>query len=186
MKNLAKRMVTVIGGVTIAAFVLMLAAPKAVHAIVSTLVTVSNSTANPVPTLSTDSPARQAVLLAASVVLFDGQATGTTLMTSGGTLFAVPAGQRLVVDSVTGTVGTPSGQTPVQTAFIASGGEASIYPAATYQGTSNGSSNFSFATPYTTYLDPGSVMQAYCARGPAASGIAQCNFLAAGHLESIN
>jgi hypothetical protein len=49
MKNLAKRMVTVIGGVTIAAFVLTLAAPKTVHAIVSTLVTVANTTANPVP-----------------------------------------------------------------------------------------------------------------------------------------
>src|SRR5271154_3686295 len=49
MKNLAKRMVTVIGGVAIAAFLLTLAAPKAVHAIVSTLVTVANTTANPVP-----------------------------------------------------------------------------------------------------------------------------------------
>jgi hypothetical protein len=50
MKSLAKRMVAVIGGVAFAAFLLMLAAPKAVHAVVSALVTVSNTTTNPVPT----------------------------------------------------------------------------------------------------------------------------------------
>jgi hypothetical protein len=50
MKSLAKRTVAVIGGVAIAALLMTLAAPKAVHAIVSTLVTVSNTAANPVPT----------------------------------------------------------------------------------------------------------------------------------------
>jgi hypothetical protein len=39
-----------IGGLAILALLMALAAPKAVHAIVSTLVTVSNTAANPVPT----------------------------------------------------------------------------------------------------------------------------------------
>ncbi|MGA7914472.1 MAG: hypothetical protein WCA00_04490 [Candidatus Acidiferrales bacterium] len=39
-----------IGGLAVLALLMTLAAPKAVHAIVSTLVTVSNTTANPVPT----------------------------------------------------------------------------------------------------------------------------------------
>src|SRR5579863_7016800 len=50
MKSMAKRVAAVIGSVAIAALVVTLAAPKAVHAIVSTLVTVSNTVANPVPT----------------------------------------------------------------------------------------------------------------------------------------
>jgi hypothetical protein len=50
MKSMAKRMAAVIGGVVFAAFLLTLAAPKAVHAVVSALVTVSNTTTNPVPT----------------------------------------------------------------------------------------------------------------------------------------
>ncbi len=49
MKSFAKRMITVGGGVAITALLLTLAAPKAVHAVVSTLVTVSNTKANPVP-----------------------------------------------------------------------------------------------------------------------------------------
>jgi hypothetical protein len=39
-----------IGGLAVLAVLMTLAAPKAVHAIVSTLVTVSNTAANPVPT----------------------------------------------------------------------------------------------------------------------------------------
>jgi len=50
MKNFAKGTIKVVCCVAITAFLLTLAAPKAVHALVSTLVTVSNTTANPVPT----------------------------------------------------------------------------------------------------------------------------------------
>jgi hypothetical protein len=50
MKSFAKRTTTVVGGVAITAFLLTLAAPKVAHAVVSTLVSVTNTTANPVPT----------------------------------------------------------------------------------------------------------------------------------------
>jgi hypothetical protein len=185
MKSMAKRMAGIIGGVTIAAFLLTLAAPKAVHAIVSTLVTVSNTAANPVPIRAADNPARQAVLLTASLELPDGQASDrTALLDSNLAQFTVPAGQRLVVDSVSGNAGTPSGQTPTQIAIMGNS-QTSIYPVATFQGSSSGYNLFSYATSYTTYVDPGSQPQAFCSRGPSSSGIAICNFFVAGHLESI-
>jgi len=49
MKNMLRMVAIGISGVVIVALMLALAAPKAVHAIVSTLVTVANTTANPVP-----------------------------------------------------------------------------------------------------------------------------------------
>ncbi len=58
MKNWLKRIAMGIGGVVVAAMLLAVAAPKAVHAIVSTLVTIANTPSNPVPTLSVDNPAK--------------------------------------------------------------------------------------------------------------------------------
>ena len=45
-----KRLLTGLGAVALAAMLLSLAAPKAVHAIVAALVEVTNTPANPVPT----------------------------------------------------------------------------------------------------------------------------------------
>jgi len=47
--NIMRRIVVGFGGVIVVALAIELAAPKAVHAIVSTLVTVANTSANPVP-----------------------------------------------------------------------------------------------------------------------------------------
>jgi hypothetical protein len=186
MKSLAKRMVTVVGGLALAAFLLALAAPKAAHAIVSTLVTVSNTAANPVPTRATDNPARQAVLLAVAVEMSDGQGSGIEPLFTDSGQFTVPAGQCLVVDSVSGHLTLPAGQTPNQLAvFGFSSSRAQIYPVATFQGSSPGFSYFSFATPVTTYMEAGSQPQAFCSRGPSSSGVATCTFYVAGHLESV-
>jgi hypothetical protein len=186
MKSLAKRVAEVIGGVAIAALLLALAAPKAVHAIVSTLVTVSNTTANPVPTRATDNPARQAVLLIGAVDVPDGfSGEGAPMSSSfGGPEFTVPAGQRLVVESVSGDIVTPTGQTPLRAAIL-SNSPAGIVPVAVFQGTDGSLNHFSFATPFTDYLDPGIQLQASCARGPSTSGTASCEFFVSGHLESI-
>src|ERR1700722_14169879 len=134
MKSSAKRIATAVGGIAIAAFLLMLAAPKTAHAIVSTLVTIANTAANPVPTVATDNPARQSVLLEASISLFDGQPNGqASLHTSTSYSYTVPDGYRLVIDSYSGQIGLPNAQTPVQTVIIGGNGTA-IYPVATYQG----------------------------------------------------
>ena len=49
-----------IAGVLFVASVMTLVAPKTVHALVSALVTVANTSANPVPNRDVDNPARQA------------------------------------------------------------------------------------------------------------------------------
>ncbi len=53
MKNVLNRIAMGVGGVVIVALLLALVAPKAVHAIVSTLVTVANTSSNPVPVQDT-------------------------------------------------------------------------------------------------------------------------------------
>ena len=57
MKSWLKRIAMAIGGVVVAALLLALVAPKAVHAIVSTLVTVANTSSNPVPARDVDNSA---------------------------------------------------------------------------------------------------------------------------------
>lgn len=52
--NVVRKIVVGIAGVVVVALALELVAPKAVHAVVSTLVTVSNTTAQPVPTMAVD------------------------------------------------------------------------------------------------------------------------------------
>jgi hypothetical protein len=54
MMNVVRRIVVGIAGVVLVALALELFAPKAVHAVVSTLVTVSNTSGNPVPTMAVD------------------------------------------------------------------------------------------------------------------------------------
>ena len=50
MMNVLRRIAMSIGGTAAVALVIGLAAPKTVHAVVSALVTVANTSANPVPT----------------------------------------------------------------------------------------------------------------------------------------
>lgn len=52
--NIVRRIVVGLAGVIAVALVLAIAEPKAVHAVVSALVTVSNGTGNPVPTVAVD------------------------------------------------------------------------------------------------------------------------------------
>jgi hypothetical protein len=87
MKSFAKRMITIVGGVAITAFLLTLAAPKVAHAVVSALVTVANTTTNPVPTQQ----------------VIPGQPFSATLALSpGGILSAGPgASGRLAVTNIT-------------------------------------------------------------------------------------
>jgi hypothetical protein len=194
MKSLLKRMITVIGGVAIAALLLSLAAPKTVQAVVSTLVTVANTTTNPVPTKATDNPARQAVVLNVFVGAGDGEQGGFGPMISPetGAAYTVPAGQRLVVESVTGIAEMGGGETPftVNITFdsnvVPSSSEPpTIFLVPTFSGTASGTSSFSFASSVTTYIEPGSQLTAQFTRGPSNAGGAILLITLSGHLESI-
>jgi hypothetical protein len=58
--NVLRRIAMAIGGTVAVALVIGLAAPKAVHALVSALVTVANTSSNPVPVSNVNEPALEA------------------------------------------------------------------------------------------------------------------------------
>jgi hypothetical protein len=100
-----KRSLMGLGIVLLVAVSLQLFAPKAVHAIVSTLVTVANSSANPVPTLAVDNPAKTPFFASATC---KNSAGGDQC--SAQNFLAVPAGMTAVVQDVSGYCRVQSGQ----------------------------------------------------------------------------
>jgi hypothetical protein len=84
----AKRLMMILASFVLLVAIVSLAAPKAVHATVATLVQVTNTSANPVPTVATDNPALQPFAHTYGVY---GQLDHT---------FEVPAGKTLVIEQV--------------------------------------------------------------------------------------
>ena len=95
--NVLRRIAMAIGGTVIVALVIGLAAPKTVHALVSALVTVTNTSANPVPTTDVMRSVAQNVELQCHI--FQG---GCFLVSPTGNLstFTVPSGSNLVITDV--------------------------------------------------------------------------------------
>lgn len=92
----AKRLLMVAGAVALAGLFSVMLAPKAVHAVVATLVQVSNTSANPVPTLSTNISGRTAFDIAVGDVLFSG-GSGVSI-----TLGSVPPNTIAVIQNFSG------------------------------------------------------------------------------------
>lgn len=86
--NVLRRIAMGIGGTVVIALVIGLAAPKTVHALVSALVTVANTSSNPVPVSNVNEPALEAYQDFCRADLSVG--TGCNFQT-------VPAGKRLVI-----------------------------------------------------------------------------------------
>ena len=95
MKSLRKALVG-IGGLAVLALLMTLAAPKAAHAIVSTLVTVANTAADPVPVHSVDAKTVQP--FQASGSCFSEEAACTSSQ-----FFVVPSGMSAVAQDVSGS-----------------------------------------------------------------------------------
>lgn len=85
--NFLKRLLVGVGGFALAAMLLAMLAPKAAHAVVSTMVTVVNAPSQPVFTVATDNPALQP---------FQFTANGDFVDFS----FTVPSGKTLVMEQV--------------------------------------------------------------------------------------
>jgi hypothetical protein len=121
----AKRFLTGWSGIAVCAVALQLLAPRAVHAVVSALVTVANTPANPVPTLSVAKSPSQLVSLYGSAsdghiaelqevslgASYPGGATSPA-----GPIFVVPAGQTLVITDV--DITACNGSTPPSTRIV--------------------------------------------------------------------
>lgn len=93
-----QRMLLGFGGLALAALLVTMAVPKVAHAVVATLVQVSNTTANPAITSNMDNPGRvayQSTQFGTSSV-----GPGATELGFGVTFPAVPANHRLVVEHV--------------------------------------------------------------------------------------
>ncbi len=99
MKNLLKTVVMTILGATLVAVLLAFTAPKAVQAVVSTLVTVANTSADPVP-VDTTADARASIVLIGSQQINPPNSEGSQpfLNLNDLTTFAVPVGKRFVID----------------------------------------------------------------------------------------
>lgn len=95
MKTAVKRITMGIGGMVVAALLLALAAPKAVHAIVSTLVTVVNTSSNPVPVQNVKQSADNFVTLN-----YNGSTYDQVLPDGSTTPFSISSGQQFVITDV--------------------------------------------------------------------------------------
>jgi hypothetical protein len=193
-----QRLLMGLGAVLLLALALQLVAPKAAHAVVSTLVTIANTAANPVITQAGDNHARTAIALQC-VVFGDlgefnaGCGLGTGLPGAGA--FQVPAGQRLVIDQVSGALFVPVGSTPSGIVVDATHGDPSnssfptIYMnfVPTQIGSDSRGMYYSFSTPMTGYIDPNYELVASCFQtNPSVQVQMSCSFTLFGHLENIS
>ncbi|MGA2813468.1 MAG: hypothetical protein ABSG16_18865 [Candidatus Acidiferrum sp.] len=103
MKHL-QRFLMGLGTVVLLAVSLQLAAPKAVHAVVSTLVTIANTPSNPVYT--TDAVNSENLLQVTCAMSF-ASSNGSDI--SNKNCYTVPAGQRALIEQVDGICSTQTG-----------------------------------------------------------------------------
>ena len=107
--NVVRRIAMAIGGTAVVALVLTLAAPRTAHAVLSALVTITNTPANPVPNRDVDNSAN--FPFSSEVCFGDanfcqgvtGRFTAPTVTSSG-----VPV-KRLIIETISGVCESPSG-----------------------------------------------------------------------------
>ncbi len=186
--NFAKRMFMVVGVVALAVLIVAVLAPNTAHGLVAALVQVTNTTANPVPTVAADNPARNAVVLTIGTSSLMGSDNNYSIFPpfeSGGVAYQVPAGHRLVVESISGQFTTPTGEMPRQFSvfWISSTGESGhFYAEPVHMGTFDTFDTYVFSTQFTTYVEPGAGLTAVCQSYPPGGA---CGMTLSGHLESI-
>jgi hypothetical protein len=154
----AKRLLKVAGAIALAGLFSVMFAPKAVRALASTLVTVSNTAVDPVLTQATDNPANTAVSLslagaAGDAVNFPGGTTRlqTSFQNASGT-YTVPQGMRLVIDSLSAGVNfIGPGNPALWISFESNGIPTSVYMVLSSVNPGDFFGSFNF----TAYVDPG-------------------------------
>jgi hypothetical protein len=112
-----KKFLVGLGAAALAAILLVVAAPKAVHATVAALVQVANTSSNPVPILEADAATAFVVTAFCNFGAPPGNDCGSAL-------YSVPGGKTAVLESFSGTCNTVSGSALVrfQLDFTAPGG----------------------------------------------------------------
>jgi hypothetical protein len=175
--NFIKKISMFIGFVVLAAAIVSALAPKATHALVATLVQVSNTPSSPVPNKDVDSPAHATVVPLNCFAQADQFSGGEacTLGVGGGSAFTVPAGQRLVVEQMSAFCQTsPNGSIPFVEFAVTEAGTQVTVPLVL---TSN-QNNELVTQAVRYYADPGSTISG-SASGPNG---AFCEYSAHGYL----
>jgi len=96
----------ILGGALLAALLLLVAAPRAVHAAVAALVQVVNTTANPVPTM--DAKAQSAFVVEGSCA-FGANLDNLLSECAIGSLYSVPAGRIAILESYSASCAIEAG-----------------------------------------------------------------------------
>jgi len=93
--NVLRRIAMAVGGTVVVALVIGLVAPKTVHALVSALVTVANTSSNPVPAQEVKESRANFVTLS-----FNGSGYDEVLPDGSKSVFAIPTGEQFVITDV--------------------------------------------------------------------------------------
>lgn len=193
--NILRRIVMGLGSLVIVALVLTLAAPKTVHAVVSTLVTVVNNVPVVNPTTSggaiqgvvteeTDGASRQPVAFHCGGQSLSGQVGFVPCVPQS---YTVPTGKRLVIEFLDGFCFVPSSSNIDLISLNVTTGGASIFRnfAALRQALPDTTARFDLAQPLRLYADPGTeVIPGF--QTDDSTGSAGCNIQFSGYLEPAN
>ena len=191
--NAAKRYLLIAGCFALAVTTLAVFTPRVAQAVANAMVTVINTASNPIPTQPVH--ARQAVYLGCEPTIADG-AFGSAQCTlfdnsiNDGNrlkLYTVPAGKRLVIDSLSGFAQVPSSQSVtgvISTNVVNNTAANNIWLAYQLVSPNTGVDLHQFAMVTVAYSDPGSQLQFGCGRN-STSGSGVCEIEVFGHLEDI-
>jgi hypothetical protein len=186
--NLIRKALTTLGGILLAALFIAALAPKATRGIAAALVQVTNTSANPVPTVAADSPANFpfAAPICFQIPLTCGGAQSFIVPTTTSTGLPV---KRLVIENVSGTC------------FLSPGVSAFVLMLSAPIAGSNSPLPFAFplvpASPSNSpgafvvggstvriYTDPGDTVSVGWDGAVPSGDVALCSLVVEGHLET--
>jgi hypothetical protein len=172
--KLLQRFLMGLGTVLLLAVSLELFAPRAVHAVVSTLVTVANTPSNPVYT--TDAINSENLLQVTCTLpetSFDGNSISTR------NCYTVPAGQRALIEQVDGICSTPTGSGVANVSLYVDSQTQHQLPL--HQESANGSlTYYTFSVPSHYYSGVNATFLSFAI--PPAGGGANCFVNVSGRL----
>jgi hypothetical protein len=187
--KLLQRCVMGLGTVLLLAVSLQLFVPKAVHAVVTTLVTVANTAANPVP-VDTSADGRASIALVSSQQLNAPTISGLQVFENVSDLstFVVPAGKRFMIDQVSAQVQSQPGGQPLVIMEINQGNghlyqayiPLTLIPAATTESQLNLNAYVAMEK-VSLFVDPGGPFEAYF-QSETPNSVSIANVYVVGHL----
>jgi hypothetical protein len=179
--NLARKALSALGGIFLAALLIAALAPKVTRGVAVALVEVANTSANPVPNRDVDDRDRATIGYAPCNVR---SASGLGIL-SNNSCFAVPAGQRFVIDQVDGVCTTSSGNAVgfATLSFTTGGLATTAYLVLTPQAPLFGAVEYAFNQSVHYVADPESTL-GITGETSDLSGDTFCTFNFSGHLVS--